>query len=381
MAGVSSAPRSSFDTERYNRAKLLRIGLDTGLDIELDREAMTTRDEATTTECSLGAARSVILWLLFFLILFGLGYSTLNRYDPRELGPDQGVYYNMVLHQAAADDIPFCFRLLVPEVARPFYLLAKGRIRSWNPVLFALLVSNCLFGATSAFLLLRVGLRVGNELTLALLGCTLYLLNYCVANLWLAGMVDSSEACLMTALTWALLTERWWMLPLLGVPGGMAKQSFLIFSVVFSAVWWFLAEKPQKNYRRLLWIFALGASAGVSLVLVHWKVAGQLLTPAAMALWWNSGGSYAGKVVREFTDQNFWYVFGWLLPLGVWHLHRFPRPWVMASAVTALLAVGIGGYANLMGTVNRPLFSVMGPLLSLSTASLIAGGPWGKPRA
>ena len=146
MAGVASTPRSSFRTEQYNRAKLLTIGLDIGL----DEEAMITRDDATTTECSLGGARSVILWLLFFLILFGLGYPTLNRYDPRELGPDQGVYYNMVLHQAAADDIPFCFRLLVPEVARPFYLLAKGRIRSWNPVRFALLVSNCLFGATGS---------------------------------------------------------------------------------------------------------------------------------------------------------------------------------------------------------------------------------------
>ena len=40
----------------------------------------------------------------------------------------------------------------VPEVAKPFFLMANGRVRSWDPVLFGLLISNCLFGATSAVL-------------------------------------------------------------------------------------------------------------------------------------------------------------------------------------------------------------------------------------
>ena len=344
-----------------------------------------TQHDAAALRCRLGLGRSLLLWLLFFLVLFGLGYPTLNRYDPRKLGPDQQSYYNMVLGRVSPqDDTPFCFRVLVPELAKPFYLLAKGRVRSWDPVLFGLLISNCLFGATAAFLLLLIGLRAVKEFTLALLGCTLYLLNHVVHNLWLAGMVDSSEACLMLALTWALVTERWWLLPLLGIAGGMAKQSFPLFSVVFSAAWWFTAEAPlsrlRRNYRPLAWIAALGATGTISLMLVYRIISGQLLSPVAIAASWNSEGSFAGKILHEFTDQNFWYVFGWLLPLGVWRLHRLPRPWVIATAATGLLVVGIGGYADLMGTVNRPLFSVIGPLLSLSAAILISERPSSKPQ-
>ena len=43
--------------------------------------------------------------------------------------------------------------------------------------------------------------------------------------------------------------------------------------------------------------------------------------------------------------------------------------------------VGMGGYADLMGTVNRPLFSIVGPLLSLSVAILISEWPSSKPQA
>ncbi len=342
------------------------------------------RDASPAAEHALGFPRSLLLWLLFFLVLFGLGYPTLNRYDPRKLGPDQQSYYNMVLGRATLDnDLPFCFRVLVPELAKPFYMLGNGRVRSWDPVLFGLLISNCIFGATSALLLLLIALRTVKDLTLALLGCTLYLLNHVVHNLWLAAMVDSSEACLMLCMTWALFNRRWWLLPFLGVPGAIAKQSFLPFALFFSAVWWFTearqARGPRRDYRPLAWIAALGVTGGLSLTLVYWLVSGQLVTPVAVALSWDTGGNFAGKLLHEFTDQNLWYVFGWLLPLGVWRLNRLPRPWVMASAATALLVVGVGASADLMGTVNRPLFSVIGPLLSLSTAILIAERP--SPKA
>ena len=114
-----------------------------------EMEPSIDNDRAETV---LGAGRALVLWSLFFLISFGLGYPTLNRYDARELGPDWVSYYNMVLHQDGPNDIPFGYRVLVPEIARPFYLLAKGRVGSWNPVFFGLLMSNCLFCATAAFL-------------------------------------------------------------------------------------------------------------------------------------------------------------------------------------------------------------------------------------
>lgn len=319
----------------------------------------------------IGAARALLFWLLFLLIAFGLGYPTLNRYDPRELGPDWNSYYRVVVNQATQNDAPFCYRVLVPEVAKPFYLLAKGHVRTWNPVFFGLLVANCLFCATAALLLLLIGLRVLGNLPVALLACTLYLLNYVVANLWLSGMVDSAEACLMLALMLALFSERWWALPLIGIAGGMAKQSFLPFSVIFAAAWWLALPQPKRNRRQLMWIGALGAASAASMMLVYRAATGHFLAPWGMVGFFTPNNNLLANALREFTDQQFWYAFVWLLPLGLWRVKRMPRPWLAASAATGVFTLGLGAWVHLGGTVDRPLFSVVGPVLAVSAAALL----------
>jgi hypothetical protein len=338
----------------------------------MDNSVDRSREEAR-----LGMGKAIMLWILFFLISFELGYPTLNRYDQRELGPDWQGYYNVVLHQDSLDDYPYCFRVLVPEIARPFYLLARGRVGSWNPVSFGLLVSNSLFCATATFLFLLIGLRVMRDLPVALLACTLYLLNYVVHELWLSGMVDSSVACFMMALILAMMSDRWWLLPLIGIPGSLAKEEFLAFSTMFAATWWISMRQPARTYRQLGWLAALGCTCTATLMVVHWKVAGLIVSPLAMATSMGTEGNYALKFLRQFTDQEFWYAFVWLLPLGVIRLNRFPRPWVAASGATALLALCLGAYLESLGGICRPLFSVIGPLLTLSAATFITDWPGG----
>ncbi len=331
-------------------------------------------------DLKLGTGRSIVLWLLFFLICFGLGYPTLNRYDAHKLGPDWVGYYDTVLHRDVIGDFPFNERVLVPAVARPFYLLARGHVGTWDPVWFGLLMANSLFAATAAFLLLRIGLRVLGDLPLALLACTLYLLNFVVANLWLSGMVDSAEACLMLLVAWALFQGRWWMLPFIGIVGGMAKQSFLPFATVFAGTWWLIAERPAKRYGRLAWVAALAVASAAALVLVQRAVTSHAAAPWTLAAWWNAGG-YLGNLLRCFKDQQFWYAFLWLLPLGVWRLGKLPQPWVAASLATGATALALGAYADLQGTVNRPLFTAVGPVLTLSAALLLVERPGREPAA
>jgi hypothetical protein len=74
-------------------------------------------------------------------------------------------------------------------------------------------------------------------------------------------------------------------------------------------------------------------------------------------------------------DLNLWYVLAWLLPFGLCRLKHLPREWVMASFITALVAMGFTAYHNSArdagSAVARPIFSIAGPLLSVSVAWLI----------
>src|SRR2546428_4465600 len=94
------------------------------------------------TGTKVGPGKTVLLWFLFFLICFGLGYPTLNRYDPRSAPGtgDSGVYYRLVTEKPQESMGFRGYRLLVPSVAKPFYHLAAGRVGTWDPVFFSLLI-------------------------------------------------------------------------------------------------------------------------------------------------------------------------------------------------------------------------------------------------
>jgi hypothetical protein len=96
-----------------------------------------------------------------------------------------------------------------------------------------------------------------------------------------------------------------------------------------------------------------------------------------------SGAASAATAVAVLKDLNFWYVFSWLLPIGLFRLKRLPREWVAASFLTALVAIGFTAFHNNSQdagpAVARPIFSIAGPLLSVSIALLIvdiAGRQW-----
>src|SRR5271154_2512835 len=151
---------------------------------------MTTLHESRAK----ATARLVLLFGIFFLIACGLGYPILNRFDPRQTPglSDVQTYAALVARapnleaSLSAEDMRFRrFRVLVPWLARPFYLLARDRVATWDPVMFGLLVADSLFVAGTAVLIIILGgsLR-GTSLadrepgssTVALVGALLYLL-------------------------------------------------------------------------------------------------------------------------------------------------------------------------------------------------------------
>lgn len=320
----------------------------------------------------------LLLWPLFFAICIGLGYATLHRYDPRKI-PGLSDTYKYYALTVDADLSVYFFkelflgRVLVPFVARPFYWFASRFLPSVNAGFFGLLMANSIFCATTACLIVSVGVRVFRDRAVGLIGATLYLLSFAIPNLQLAGMIDSGEAFFMMALTWSLLTGRWYLLPLWGLLGGLAKESFVPFACVFAIAWWWVERRKAKNPNaNLKWIFVLAVVGVATVSAIHSMRMAQLRWPWQIAGQADAQVNFFVALWHCLTERSFWLVFGWLLPIGVWRLKLFPRPWLAAAAAATALALVLGAYANAGGTIGRGIFDIVGPLLSLSVALLIA---------
>lgn len=325
---------------------------------------------------SLNTKTFLILWPLFFAICFGLGYPTLQRYNPAATeGLSDTPKYLAITTGAdtsAFNEIFRC-RLLVPYVARPFYLFAVRYIPGWHPGFFGLLIANALFCATTACLIASIGNRLINDPGTALLGAALYLLSFTVPNLQLSGLVDSGEACFLTLLTWNMLSGRWYLLPVWALLGALAKETFVPFSCVFAFTWW-LTELRQRRAQasQLKWIIALAVIGLATVLVVHTAVSGKFKWPWSVAIQASAHVNFVVALWRCVSERNFWYIFGWLLPLGVWRFNFFPKTWRVAAISTSILAIILGAYSNAGGTIGRATFNIIGPLLSLSVAILIA---------
>ncbi len=319
-------------------------------------------------------ATATTLWSFFFAVCIGLGYQTLNRYDPGIRNPDASEYSKMVSSEEGVAT-HFRHRVLIPYLARPIFHAATGRVGSWNPAYFALLLVNSWFVSGTAFLLFIVVSRNIGSPNIALLSSAIYLLNFAVPNLLLAGLVDSGEAFFMMALVWALSAEWFFLLPLAAVLGSLAKETFLPFSLVFAATWMVMNRRERPLGTQVMWFVAAGLAGVASLTAALAATNGYLLFPWAYAGMLRSSLASPATVAAALKDRNLWYVFAWLLPLGLCRLKHLPREWVMASSITALFAMGFTAYHNDARNAGpaaaRPIFSIAGPLLSVSVALLI----------
>ncbi|HXM24272.1 MAG TPA: hypothetical protein VN948_23655 [Terriglobales bacterium] len=319
-------------------------------------------------------ATATALWSFFFAVCIGLGYPTLNRYDPGVRNPDASEYSKMV---RSDEGVPthFRHRVLIPYLARPIFHAATGRVGSWDPAYFALLLVNSWFVSGTAFLLFMVVSRIMGSPNIALLSSAIFLLNFAVPNLLLAGLVDSGEAFFLMALVWALSAEWFFLLPLAAVLGSLAKETFLPFSLVFAATWMVMNRRQKPLGKRVMWLVATGLAGAISLTAVLTATNGYLLFPSTYAGMLRSSLASPATAAAALKDLNFWYVFAWLLPLGLWRLKHLPREWVMASFLTALVALGFTAYHNDAPDAGpaaaRPIFNIAGPLLSFSVALLI----------
>jgi hypothetical protein len=319
--------------------------------------------------------RLAILYCLFFLITLGLGYPILNRYDPRQTAglTDVQSYAALVTGQTPPGAPHVRFRVLVPWVARPFYLAAKGRSGSWDPVMFGLLTADALFVAATALLIVILGTRQLGSYPVSLVASLLYLVNFAVPNLRLAGLVDAGEGFFLLAFLWALSENELWNLPFIAVLGALTKESFIPLSIAFTAAWWLVARSNrQSQAQSAIWIIASWAAGFLTEIGLQRVIADRWVTPIEFASAMHGNSNYLGHFASSLWERNLLYVFIWLLPMGMPGLRRLPMSWVIPTAAAAATVFAVDGYyGGAPGTVSRALFSVAGPLLALSSASFL----------
>jgi hypothetical protein len=331
----------------------------------------------------IASARLALLFCVFFLIACGLGYPILNRFDPRQTpglsdvktyaalvtggtGPDAGLGVGL-----NSEDMRFRrFRALVPWVARPFYWLARGRLASWDPVMFGLLAADSLFIAGTAVLIVVIGSRMLGSSAAGMVGALLYLVNFAVPNLRLVGLVDAGEGFFLLALLWSLSEAELWALPVIAVLGALTKESFIPFSIVLTSTWWFVTGSDRNRLSSAPWILSswvLGLGAMIGL---QWSITGTYVSPVQFGLALHRGGGHHFAV--SLHDRNLWYIFLWLLPTAIPSLKRFPKSWLVpvgaACVMSFVLDAYFGGAPAAGSAWGRALFSIAGPMLSLSSA-------------
>lgn len=311
----------------------------------------------------------VVRWLLFFLISLGLGYAAVQRYDPRQTQglSDAAVYYRLVAGEPV-EARELRFRVLVPYSARLFYALLRTFLAPPRSVYLALLISSAIFCATTACLIVLIGQVHTTNPTSGLLAACLYLLNFAVTNLYLAAMIDAGEACALLAVTVTLLGRRWWLLTLWGLLGTLAKETFVPLASVLALTWWYVAyRKDSTRWRKLYPVIVMVLVMIGVMIGLRFVFAGSADTSTLFESTHAGEGGLAGRF-SVFFSPTVWYVFIWLLPLGATRLCKLPKPWVVASICAAIAALALGIFRDIGGNVARPLFSVLGPMLSLSAA-------------
>jgi len=213
--------------------------------------------------------------------------------------------------------------------------------------------------------------------SIALGSAFIYMVNYAVPNLRLAGLVDAGEGCFLMLAVWAVLEEQFWVLPVCGVLGALAKESYAPFLIVFTLSWWLLS---RGKFARPVYFGICTISAWVatltSLVVLHWQLAHVLQSPLAFGAQFHQNFDYFTDFLSSLADRQLWYIFVWLLPLSIPKLNVFSRNWRWATAATAVTAMAMHlWYGGAPGTLGRALFSIAGPLLSASVAVLLFSPP------
>ena len=199
-----------------------------------------------------------------------------------------------------------------------------------------------------------------------------YLLNFNISNLQLSGLVDSAEGCMILAVLLSLVTGRWALLPLFGIIGALAKETFVPLSGSLALIYWLAAEAPRdRRMIQFAWVVSMGLAGLITTIALQSVISGHLVLPWAIIASEKGSQNLFSGILSSLANKNLWYIFIWLLPLGLVKLRYFPKPLVYACVGSAAVALILGGWNNSGGNIGRPIFEILGPILTISLAYFV----------
>lgn len=320
--------------------------------------------------------RRLVLFLFFCTLCFNLGFAGLVRYYPGTgVGglTDARSYYWMADFSYTDVPPPFRYRPLLPSLAGLLaQIIPPLPIASWDTLTFTIFLVNSSLVALTALLIAELSQCLEQPPTVAPLAALLYLTAFTTVNGMLVGLVDAGESCILVATTWALVTRRWWLLPLLVALGALTKETTLVFALLLIGVWWLYSRRtaPAAEQHALLRQAAVALMlGGLLLVGVRAVIGGPAYAAHQLSL--ERLLALPGAAQRLFTSRPLLYTFAALLPLSLPSLARLPRVYLVATAVLALATVVLGLYADIGTNIYRPLFNTAGPPLIIASAATL----------
>jgi hypothetical protein len=167
--------------------------------------------------------------------------------------------------------------------------------------------------------------------------------------------------------------------------GTLTKESFIPFSIMLTSSWWITSrrsktlplrntslpgeQEPRKTLLPgVVWTLISWGLSLATLIVLQRSITGEVVSPVQFGITLHQGHDYFTHFVSSLHDRNLFYVFIWLLPTALPNLMRLPKTWIIPVGATCVMAFVLDGYyGGAPGTVGRALFSVAGPVLSLSS--------------
>ena len=309
---------------------------------------------------------NLVLFVLFMSICFGLGYSVMNRFNPADmLHLDDTIFYINIVENGLGEFIydasSRSTRIIVPYLAHIVYILVP-QLGSWNMALFSMMFVGSIFTSLNALLIFNLTIRIIYNRSVAIVASLLFLSNFIVPNFYLIGYIDAGYAFSFTCLFYLLLTNKYYLIPILAIIACATKETFLpIGSCII--VSWLIYEYVKEN-RFNIANFSLGfVSIFLSLLTVIYL---KSLTLESLTMPWeymsnmkniNYHSNFFDHIINRTV--RFSYAIGMLVLLAIPFAKKLPNKLFFSTCIGCLVTIFLGIWIGIGGVgFARGVFSV-----------------------